>query len=290
MKEKIIGIGATSKLSGLSERILRYWESLGLIQPIRLPSGHRKFSISMVKKIISIRDTLEKHNLRINDLITSSNFLNDDTLKDKVTAPGVFDLNINLDTPVYELAKKNGRIHPLSGLPDKIFIQQEVIRKLDSEAKLSVCYVDLKDFKFYNKRYGYEKGDAVIKFLAAVIYDVVKENGALNDIAGHYGGDNFVIITDHDRHTKICSELIKNFDELIGQHYDKEDKAKGYIITKKRNTEEESTPIMTLSISVVWNGKRKLSHFAQVEDLAKELKVHAQKMVKSEFLVDRRTY
>ncbi|MEI7543173.1 MAG: diguanylate cyclase [bacterium] len=290
MVEKIIGIGATSKLSGLSERTLRYWESLGLIQPIRLPSGHRKFSISMVKKIISIRHNIEKHNLRINDLITSSTFLNDDTLKDKVATAGVFDLNINLDTPVYELAKKNGRIHPLSGLPDKIFIQQEIIRKLDSNAKLSVCYIDLKDFRLYNKRYGYEKGDAVLKFLAAVIYDVVKEYGAVNDIAGHYGGDNFVIITDHDRHMQICSELIKNFDHLIGQHYDKADKVNGYIVTKKRNTEEEKTAIMTLSISVVWNAKRKLSHFAQVEDLATELKLHAQKMTKSELIVDRRTY
>jgi diguanylate cyclase (GGDEF)-like protein len=289
MKEKLIGIGATAKLSGLSERTLRYWESLGLIKPVRLPSGHRKFSKTMVKKIIAIRDILEKYNLRINDLITSSKFLQDDLLKDKVDSPDVFDLNISLDSELYEYAKKNSRINPLSGLPDALFVQQEIGRRMDDDAKLAVCYVDMKDFKYYNKRYGYEKGDAVLKFIASSIYDIVKENGDKNDVVGHLGGDNFVIITSHEKYAKICSELIKSFDLLIEQHYDKEDREKGYIVTNTRRGEEIRTPIMTLSISVVWNAKRKLVHFAQVGDLAVELKQYAQKFPKSEFVVDRRT-
>jgi len=289
MKEKLIGIGASAKLSGLSERTLRYWESLGLIKPVRLPSGHRKFSKTMVKKIIAIKDRLEKYNLRINDLITSSKFLQDDLLKDKVETPDVFDLNITLDTQVYEHAKKNGRLHPLTGLPDTLFIQQEIERRLDEDQKLAVCYVDMKDFKYYNKRYGYDKGDAVLKFLASLIYDVVKENGEKEDIVGHLGGDNFVIITSHDKYTKISGELIKSFDLLIEQHYEKEDREKGYIVTHSRRGEETRTPIMILSIGIVWNVKRKISRYAEVEDIAKELKQYAQKFPKSEFVVDRRS-
>jgi hypothetical protein len=60
-------------------------------------------------------------------------------------------------------------------------------------------------------------------------------------------------------------------------------------VTNTRRGEEIRTPIMTLSISVVWNAKRKLVHFAQVGDLAVELKQYAQKFPKSEFVVDRRT-
>lgn len=288
MNEKLIGIGAASKLCGLSERSLRYWESLGLITPIRLPSGHRKFNKTLIKKIIAIKEVLEKYNLRINDLITSSKFLQDDILKNKVETKDVFDLNITLDTEIYELAKKNDRIHPLTGLPDALFIQKEIMRRLDDDQTIAVCYIDMKDFKFYNKRYGYEKGDTVLKFLASLIYDIVKENGDKQDIAGYMGQDNFVIITSHDRYTKICSELIKSFDLLIIQHYDKEDREKGYIITYTRKGEEIRSPLLTLSISVVWNIKRKLSHYAQVEDIARELKQYAQKFPKSEFVVDRR--
>lgn len=288
MKEKLIGIGAAAKLSGLSERTLRYWESLGLIKPVRLPSGHRKFSKTMIKKIIAIKGILEKYNLRINDLITSSKFLQDDILKEKVEAPDVFDLNIALDSEIYDLAKKNKRLHPMTGLPDTLFIHQEMARRLDDNAKVSVCYVDMKDFKYFNKRYGYDKGDVVLKFLAGIIYDVVKENGEKSDIAGHCGGDNFVIITTHSRYSKICGELIKAFDLLIEQHYEKKDRENGYIVTNTRRGEEVRTPIMTLSISVVWNVKRRLSHYAQVEDIASELKQYAQRFPKSEYVVDRR--
>jgi diguanylate cyclase (GGDEF)-like protein len=289
MREKLIGIGAGAKLSGLSERTLRYWESLGLIKPVRLPSGHRKFSKTMIKKIIAIKEILEKYNLRINDLITSSKFLQDELLKDKVDAPDVFDLNIALDSQIYERAKKLGKLHPLSGLPDSLFVQQEIERRIDEEYKIAVCYVDMKDFKYYNKRYGYEKGDAVLKFLSSVIHDVVKENGEKEDIVGHSGGDNFVVITSHDKYAKICAELIRSFDLLIEQHYDKEDREKGFIVTYTRRGEEIRTPIMILSIGIVWNVKRKLTHYAEVVDIAAELKQYAQKFPKSEFVVDRRS-
>ena len=191
MKETLIGIGATARLSGLSERTLRYWESLGLIKPLRLPSGHRKFSKTMIKKIIAIRDILEKYNLRINDLITSSQFLQDDLLKEKISTSEVFDLHMAYDSEVYNYAKKTGRINPLSGLPDSLFFQQELSRKIEGNAKISICYVDMKDFKYYNKKYGYEKGDVVLKFLSNLIYDVVKENGEQKDFVSHLGGDNF---------------------------------------------------------------------------------------------------
>ncbi|MBP7791961.1 MAG: diguanylate cyclase [Candidatus Goldbacteria bacterium] len=289
MKETLIGIGAAAKLSGLSERTLRYWESLGLIKPLRLPSGHRKFSKTMIKKIIAIKDILEKYNLRINDLITSSKFLEDDLLKEKISSPDVFDLYMTYDSEIYGHAKKTGRINPISGLPDSLFFQQELMRKIEGDEKIAICYVDMKDFKYYNKKYGYEKGDIVLKFLSNLIYDVVKENGDQKDFVSHLGGDNFVILTNPERHAKLCTELIKSFDLLIEQHYEKEDREKGYIVTHTRRGEEVRTPLMTLSISVVSNLNRKLMHFAQVEDIASELKQYAQKFPKSEFVFDRRT-
>lgn len=289
MKKTLVGIGATARLSGLSERTLRYWESLGLIKPLRLPSGHRKFSKTMIKKIIAIRDILEKYNLRINDLITSSKFLQDDLLKEKISTSEVFDLHMAYDSEIYNYAKKTGRINPLTGLPDALFFQQELARKIEEDIKISICYVDMKDFKYYNKRYGYEKGDVVLKFLSNLIYDIVKENGEQKDFVSHLGGDNFVILTNPERHAKLCTELIKSFDLLIEQHYEHQDREKGYIVTHTRRGEELRTPIMTLSISVVSNLNRKLLHFAQAEDIASELKHYAQKFPKSEFVVDRRT-
>jgi diguanylate cyclase (GGDEF)-like protein len=288
MKEKLIGIGATAKLSGLSERTLRYWESLGLITPVRVPSGHRKYNKAMVKKIIALKETLESNNLRINDLLTSSAFLQDEALKRKVKDISQFNVGSDIDEAFENTTGSPTRVHPLTNLPDHFFIQQEIDRRLAEKQKIAIIYADLDNFRAFNLRYGYQRGDKLLKFAALVIFDVTRDHGNAQDIVGHLGGDNFVVVTTPEKYTLICSKLIENFDQLIGQQYDKEDRKNGYIININRKGDVLKFSIMTLSMGVVTNERRNLAHFAQIDDIAKELKQHAQKLNKSDFVVDKR--
>lgn len=288
MKEKLIGIGATAKLSGLSERTLRYWESLGLITPVRVPSGHRKYSKAMVKKIITLKETLDNNNLRINDLLTSSSFLQDEGLKKKVKDTTQFNVSQEIEDG-YADSKGAQRVHPLTNLPDPFFIQQEIDRRLSEGVKTAICYIDLDNFRAYNLRYGYQRGDKLLKFTALIIFDVTRDHGAPSDVVGHLGGDNFVIVTTPDKYPLICSKLIENFDQLIPQQYDREDRKNGYIININRKGEVLKYPLMPLTVSVVTNERRDLAHYAQIDDIANELKQYAQKMKKSDFVVDKRT-
>jgi diguanylate cyclase (GGDEF)-like protein len=288
MKEKLIGIGATAKLSGLSERTLRYWESLGLITPVRVPSGHRKYNKSMVKKIIALKETLENNNLRINDLLTSSAFLQDEMLKKKVKDLSQFNVGSEIDE-TYADSKGTTRVHPLTNLPDHFFIQQEIDRRLSEGVKTAICYIDLDNFRAYNLRYGYQRGDKLLKFTALIIFDVTRDHGNPSDVVGHLGGDNFVIVTTPDKYPLICSKLIESFDQLIAQQYDKEDRKNTYIININRKGEVLKYPVMTLSVGVVTNERRNLAHYAQIDDIANELKQYAQKMKKSDFVVDKRS-
>ena len=287
MKDKLVGIGATAKLSGLSERTLRYWESLGLISPVRVPSGHRKFTKAMVKKIISLKETLESNNLRINDLITSSVFLQDEMLKKKVKDLHQFNVGSEMEEG-YASSKGATRVHPLTNLPDHFFVQQEIDRRLSERLKTAICYIDLDNFRAYNLRYGYQRGDKLLKFTALIIYDVTRDYGNPTDIIGHLGGDNFMIVTTPEKYALICSKLIENFEQLIAQQYDKEDRKQGYIINIDRKGEVLKYGIMPLTIGVVTNERRSLAHCAQIDDIANELKQYAQKMKKSDFVVDKR--
>jgi len=288
MKEKLIGIGATAKLSGLSERTLRYWESLGLITPVRVPSGHRKYSKAMVKKIITLKETLDTNNLRINDLLTSSSFLQDEGLKKKVKDTNQFNVSQDIEDG-YADSKGSHRVHPLTNLPDPFFIQQEIDRRLSEGVKTAICYIDLDNFRAYNLRYGYQRGDKLLKFAALIIFDVTRDHGAPSDVVGHLGGDNFVIVTTPEKYPLICSKLIENFDQLIPQQYDREDRKNGYIININRKGEVLKYPVMPLTVSVVTNERRDLAHYAQIDDIANELKQYAQKMKKSDFVVDKRS-
>lgn len=286
--EKLVGIGAAAKLTGLSERTLRYWESLGLILPSRMPSGHRKYTKANIKKIIQLKETLEKNNLRINDLVTSSNFLQDEGLKSKVQDPQAFNVKGPGDI-FYADAKKNMRLQPVTGLPDNFFIQQEIERRLEEGEKVAVVYADLENFRHYNQRYGYSRGDKVLKFLALLLYDKLRELGNPTDFAGHLGSDDFVLLTTPDRFRNICGEVIRSFDRLVLQHYDKEDRDAGQVSMKDRRGEDHSYPIMSITMSVITNERRDLSHFVQINDIAWELKQYASTFKRSEMVIDRRT-
>jgi GGDEF domain-containing protein len=288
MADQLIGIGAAAKMSGLSERTLRYWESLGLITPVRMPSGHRKYSKSLVKTIIALKETLDKNNLRINDLVTSSGFLQDEALRRKVKDLNAFNLKAQMESFYHEL-RKDMRLHPISGLPDHFFVQQEIERRLEEGRKVAVCFMDLVDLRYFNQRYGYTRGDKVIKFVAALIFEKVRDLGNADDFAGHLGSDDFVILTTPERYPALMAELIKSFDAMVGQHYDKADREAGQINFKNRRGEDLFFPLMKMTASVVTNERRDLSHFAQIGDIAMELKKFASTFKRSEMVVDRRT-
>ena len=286
--EKIVGIGAAAKLTGLSERTLRYWESLGLILPSRMPSGHRKYTKANIKKIIQLKETLNRNALRINDLVTSSVFLLDEGLKAKVQDPAAFNVKDPGDQ-FYSDAKKNMRLQPVSGLPDNFFIQQEIERRLEEGEKVAVVYADLENFRHYNQRYGYARGDRLLKFVALLLFDKLRELGNTTDFAGHMGSDDFVLLTTPDRFRAVCGEIIRSFDRLILQYYDKEDREKGRFFLKNRKGEETAHPIMAITLSVITNENRGLGHFVQINDIAWELKQYASTFKRSEMVVDRRT-
>jgi diguanylate cyclase (GGDEF)-like protein len=287
MTDQLIGIGAAGKMSGLSERTLRYWESLGLITPVRMPSGHRKYSKAMVKTIIALKETLEKNNLRINDLVTSSGFLQDEALRRKVKDLGAFNLRAQMES-FYADVRRDMRLNPFSGLPDHFFSQQETERRLEEGRKIAICYIDLQGFRFYNQRYDYPRGDRVLKFLAALIFEKMRDFGGADDFAGHLGADDFVMLTTPDRYAATMQELIKSFDAMIGQHYDKADREAGRITLRNRRGEELVYPVMSLSVGVVTNERRNLLHFAQAGDIGLELKRFASTFKRSEMVVDRR--
>ncbi len=128
-----------------------------------------------------------------------------------------------------------------------------------------------------------------MKFTSLIIFDITRDYGNPSDVVGHLGGDNFVIVTTPDKYQLICSKMVSNFDQLIAQQYDKEDRDNGYIININRKGEVLKYPVMTLTAAVVTNERRNLAHYAQIDDIANELKQYAQRLKKSDFVVDKRS-
>lgn len=178
--------------------------------------------------------------------------------------------------------------NPITKLPGNNSIRQEINRCIEDKSPFAVCFIDLDNFKAFNDHYGFDKGDEVIKFTSDVIINAVHQIGNEEDFIGHIGGDDFVVITTPDKIDLLCQKIIKDFDEAIPKLYSKEDVARGYIIGYSRRGEREEFPIMTISIGVVTNKKKKLTHLVEVSVLGTELKEYAKTFLGSNYVVDKR--
>ena len=176
----------------------------------------------------------------------------------------------------------------LTRLPGGIAIENVLKKRLESKQPLAFCVLDMDNFKAFNDRYGYAHGSEVIKETAQIIENAVKNKGFSGDFVGHVGGDDFVVITTPEYMSKICSEIISEFDRRIPGFYDQEDREKGYILGHNRLGEEMRFPLMTISIAVVTNVQRSLSSPLEVSEIAAELKEYAKSIAASVYVVDKR--
>jgi HAMP domain-containing protein len=163
--------------------------------------------------------------------------------------------------------------NPLTHLPGGAAIENVLMKRLKEDAPLAFCQLDLRHFKAYT---------------AKIVTEVVKAQEHEEAFVGHIGGDDFVVITSHERYEKICLAIIDSFDKRILDFYAPEDRKRGYIEGETRQGQKVSFPIMTLDIAVVTNQNRRLQNHIQVGEIAAELKKYAKSFSHSIFVVDRR--
>ena len=177
---------------------------------------------------------------------------------------------------------------PLTHLPGGMAIENVLKNRIKSGDLFAFCLIDLDNFKAYNDYYGYARGNQVLKTTAQIIEKAVEKHGTEDTFVGHIGGDDFVVISPVDLYAKICRFIVKEFDNTIDKLYDPKDLLLGTITLESRTGEEKKYPIMTISIAVVTNKKRKFNHFVQVGEVAAEVKNYAKSKPGSQYCVDRR--
>ena len=179
-------------------------------------------------------------------------------------------------------------VHPSTRLPGTREIEAELARRVASGEPFAACYADLDYFKEFNDRYGYHNGDQVIRLLARILHDVVKGLCQESGFVGHIGGDDFLCTIPLAAMSRVCDEVIRVFDELIPLQYSEQDRSVGYFFGKDRRGQLHRVPLMTLSVGVVTNQRRRFTRAVEVSELATEMKSYAKTLPGSVWAVDRR--
>jgi diguanylate cyclase (GGDEF)-like protein len=180
-------------------------------------------------------------------------------------------------------------LSPLTGLPSGLRIERAIEHQLQSHIPWSILYLDINTFKAYNDIYGFLSGNDLIRLLAHVIIDSVREEVNINDFVGHIGGDDFVIITTPDKVDRLCRALIDCWEVESRTFYTPEDRQRGALVAHDRQGQIQMHPLCGISIGVVTNLHRSITSMEEVSRIAAQVKSKAKSSTRSSYYVDRRT-
>jgi PleD family two-component response regulator len=184
-------------------------------------------------------------------------------------------------------AREMRALSPLTGLPGSTRIEQEIQQRMDAGEPFAVAYADLDNFKSYNDRYGFIRGDEVISLVAQVLKRVVEDAVATAGFVGHVGGDDFVVVLPADKAEDFAKMSIAGFDVRVPSLYDPEDAAIGSVEVDDRDGQRRRVALVSLSIGVASSLHRRLGTPRDMVAAATELKTVAKRAPGSSWASDR---
>jgi diguanylate cyclase (GGDEF)-like protein len=177
--------------------------------------------------------------------------------------------------------------NPLTHLPGNSSILREIEARVARKNLFAVLYADLNHFKAFNDRYGFLRGDDVLRFTAHVLLNAAAEETDM-PFVGHVGGDDFVMIAAPDRAEPLCRNIIQAFDAGIQRFYNPEDLSRKKLEVLDRQGKKTTYPIMGIAIGVATNARREIRSVGEVSQVGAELKKFAKSFPGSRYVIDQR--
>ncbi len=179
--------------------------------------------------------------------------------------------------------------NPLTGLPGNITIMREAERRLRTGDAFALGYLDIDHFKPFNDKYGFSRGDEVLRMTARILLNACASLRASDTYVGHVGGDDFIFMVPSSLAEVAARDVIRNFDLIVPNFYDEDDRRAGRIQSQDRQGNDQQFPMMSCSIAIVDTTELNVTHLGDLSARAAEVKKFAKGLPGSNFLVDRRT-
>lgn len=159
-----------------------------------------------------------------------------------------------------------------------------------NQENFAFAYADLDNFKAFNDKYGFARGDEILMLTSRLISSIVLYNKSNLRFVGHIGGDDFVFCLPPDKIEDACKQIISSFDEMVPRFYDEDDREAGKIISIDRLGKVCTFPLMGISLAVVFSAAGDVIHYGKLAERAAQVKKLAKNKPESAYVLDRRKY
>lgn len=187
-----------------------------------------------------------------------------------------------------EFERLNLDANPLTRLPGNLVIDRQLEDRISQKIPFAHLYIDLDNFKAYGDHYGYKVGSDAINMVGNLLQEVVEQHGGNDDLVGHIGGDDYVVLTDPERGEKLAKAIIDSFDSRVPDLYNKKDLKAGFIIGTDRHGTKRSFPLLTMSIAITLSENLDHPSVLEISNNCARMKKHLKQLKNSNYLVDRR--
>ncbi len=115
-----------------------------------------------------------------------------------------------------KLAELHSNTDALTGLANRraleAFLRSAQIASMETGAALSILMIDIDHFKNFNDRFGHQVGDQVLRLVAKILQDSVRES----DLAARYGGEELMAVLP-DANLDSCAEVAERIRHRISE-------------------------------------------------------------------------
>ena len=111
-----------------------------------------------------------------------------------------------------------------------------------------------------------------------------------DDLVGHIGGDDYMILTSPERAEDLAKAIITGFDSIVPEIYNAEDLEAGFIFGTDRYDVKRSFPLMTISIAVTLSENMENPSITTISLNCANMKDHLKRLKGSNYLIDRRKH
>lgn len=246
-----------------------------LIEKIRQRPNLTTLPIILLTEEEKIAEMIMSHDRGFDDFIT------------KPFNPLVLQLRVAINI---SRARHRVEANALTHLPGNHAIERLIRRKIEKNEKFSVIYIDINHFKSFNDRYGFEKGDDVIRQTARILMETARETSPDGEaFIGHIGGDDFIVVTKPEYEESFARKFMVEFDRIILTYYHEKDQTRGHIRTKNRQGKVATFPLMSCSVAACNNLIRDYKSLGEIAADAAEVKSFLKSQKGSHYLRDRRS-
>ena len=178
--------------------------------------------------------------------------------------------------------------NPLTKLAGNIMISDYIQTTLETiDESYAYVYFDFNNFKSFNDKYGFKKGDEIILLFS----EILKENNMKSaSFIGHIGGDDFFLgikylkTDDFESVYKKVQKIGEEFKESVKIYYSDSDVKKGYIKAADRRGIMRKIPLLSVAIVLLEAPKGRMRYgIEDISDMIFKLKKEAK--IQGDFII-----